>query len=92
VQAVLPVLSRIAAVYLAIPATSAPSERLFSEAGVLLDRRRARMLGSRARSILFLNQNIHLMGSFLAAPKPPTTVSEWMRMGLPPSTPGETKT
>jgi hypothetical protein len=44
-QSQLPVLSRMARIFLAIPATSTPSERVFSEAGNLITEKRARLSG-----------------------------------------------
>jgi hypothetical protein len=52
-----PVLSRLARIYLAVPATSTPSERLFSDAGNLLTAKRSRMDPELFKRIMFLKRN-----------------------------------
>jgi hypothetical protein len=49
-----PILSRMARDYLAIPATSAPSERLFSQAGRTISEQRNRLKGDTACALLCL--------------------------------------
>lgn len=44
--------------YLSIPATSVPSERLFSKAGQIANDRRNRLSGKNLNNILFLNSNM----------------------------------
>ena len=46
--------------YLAIPATSAPSERAFSTAGNLVTMRRCRLKPDLVQACVFLNENIGL--------------------------------
>lgn len=50
-----PQLSEIALKYLCIPASSVPSERLFSKAGILCNDRRNRLAPKKIDQILFLN-------------------------------------
>ncbi|CAG9788197.1 unnamed protein product [Diatraea saccharalis] len=50
-----PRLSKIAQKYLCIPASSVPSERLFSKAGILCNDRRNRLAPKKVDQILFLN-------------------------------------
>lgn len=52
-----PILSKLVKKYLCIPATSAPSERLFSISKILTQDRRATLHPSTLNSILFLNKN-----------------------------------
>lgn len=50
-----PSLSNIAIHYLAIPATSVPSERLFSKSGAIKTESRSRLTGKRLQTLLFLS-------------------------------------
>ena len=54
----LPNLGRLAKKFASIPATSTPSERLFSKAGELVSQRRANISDSHIDSVLFLNKNM----------------------------------
>jgi len=59
-----PVLSKLAQLYLCPPATSVPSERLFSSAGNLHDNKRNRILPSLTEDlILFIQNNFCLVGT-----------------------------
>jgi hypothetical protein len=51
-------LSSLARIVLCIPATSAPSERIFSVANLILSKNRARLDSETAGNIVFLNQSI----------------------------------
>ena len=53
----LPMMSRLAKSILTIPATSTPSERLFSKAGMLISKKRANLKPSKVDMMLFLNAN-----------------------------------
>ena len=50
-------LSRLARVYLCVPATSVPAERVFSTAGLVLNRLRSRLTPEHVDMLLFLNKN-----------------------------------
>jgi hypothetical protein len=52
------ILYKVALKYLSIPATSVPSERLFSQAGILLNQKRSKLTSEHTDMILFLNQNL----------------------------------
>ena len=52
-----PILAKMARIYLAIPATSISSERLFSDAGNLLSAKRSRIDSELFKRILFLKRN-----------------------------------
>lgn len=52
-----PRLAQLARKYLAIPATSVPSERAFSTAGLTITKQRARLSPENADKIIFLNKN-----------------------------------
>ena len=49
--------------YLGPPASSVPSERLFSTAGGVITERRARLLSDNAESLIFLKYNASLIKS-----------------------------
>jgi hypothetical protein len=53
-----PMLSSPARIVLCIPATSAPSERIFSVANLILSKNRARLDSETAGNIVFLKQSI----------------------------------
>ena len=52
-----PILAKLARIHLAIPATSTPSERLFSDAGNLLSTKRTKINSELFKSIMFLKRN-----------------------------------
>ena len=56
----LPMMSRLAKNILCVPATSTPSERLFSKAGLLINKKRASLKPSKVDMMLFLNFNYKL--------------------------------
>jgi hypothetical protein len=49
---------KLAVMYLSIPATSAPSERVFSTTGVTIAKDRARLKTDRANELVFLHNSI----------------------------------
>jgi hypothetical protein len=54
-QILIPHLAMVARRILVIPATSAPSERLFSAAGLTMAKDRARLLPANAETLIFLH-------------------------------------
>lgn len=54
-------LNKIAFKYLAVPATSVPSERMFSTSGYVLSSRRSRLLDDAVDQLCFLHQNKNLI-------------------------------
>jgi len=58
-----PILSELSRVYLAVAATSTPSERLFSDAGNLLTNKRTRTLPELFKRMIFLKRNINNLKS-----------------------------
>ena len=65
-----PCLSRLAKKYLAIPATSVPSERAFSTAGLTITKQRAALESATADAIIFLNKNLKTFPQGLATQMP----------------------
>jgi hypothetical protein len=55
-----PILAEMARVYLAVPASSAPSERVFSVASLVLTDRRRRLDDSKVARLMFLKRNMAL--------------------------------
>ena len=53
-----PLLSQYARRYLAIPASSAPTERLFSKAGQILTAKRVQLKPNKANMLVFLAENL----------------------------------
>lgn len=56
-----PNMSQMAKVYLSAPASTVYSERLFSEAGNVYEKKRSRLLPERAESLVFLHHNLPLI-------------------------------
>ena len=52
-----PTISKLAKKYLCIPASSTPSERIFSLTGTIVDKKRARLSADKVDMIVFLNKN-----------------------------------
>ena len=61
-----PRLACLAERYLAIQATSAPSERLFSAAGLTIAKDRARLLPNNAAMLIFLHDNLPIARAWRA--------------------------
>jgi hypothetical protein len=57
-----PILSKLARMYLAIPATSTPSERLFSEAGNVMTIKRTQLAHNTLENLVFCKKNWRLAG------------------------------
>ncbi|XP_041374435.1 E3 SUMO-protein ligase ZBED1-like [Gigantopelta aegis] len=57
-----PNVSAVARLYLAIPSTSVPSERIFSKAGLIISDRRCSLKPSVAEQLVFLNHNLKAKG------------------------------
>jgi len=53
-----PLLSKMAQRYLCIPATSVPSERVFSAAGHIVNQKRACLFPENVRMLVFLAENL----------------------------------
>jgi hypothetical protein len=67
-----PVTSRVWRKWLAVPASSAPCERLFSTAGNVYTKKRARLSDDAAEMIIFVHENMALVEDLLASlPKNP---------------------
>jgi len=61
-----PHLAKLALKYLSIPATSAPSERVFSTAGLTIAKDRARLEASRANELVFLHDSVPALKKYNA--------------------------
>ena len=57
-----PRLAVLARRYLSIPATSTPSERVFSVAGIVVDKRRCALSAEMINALVFLHRNWQLLG------------------------------
>jgi hypothetical protein len=54
-------LATVARQLLCIPATSAPSERLFSTAGLTVSKKRAHLNGGNTAALIFLHENLDIL-------------------------------
>ncbi|KAL0811965.1 hypothetical protein ABMA28_009363 [Loxostege sticticalis] len=56
-----PILSKVSAKYISTPASSIYSERLFSEAGLIYEKKRSRLNADRAEKMAFLHHNLPIL-------------------------------
>lgn len=56
-----PILAQLARIILAIPATSAPSERIFSVAGDILTKKRSSLSSFKLNYLIFIHENYKLL-------------------------------
>ena len=61
-----PILATLALRYLAIPATSAASERLWSVASQIITKTRTQLEGHVVADLMFLKENSHILGKHAA--------------------------
>ena len=66
-----PCLSILAKKFLAIPATSTSTERVFSIAGIVVDRKRCALTPEMVDALVFLHKNSYLLGLSEEAPSVP---------------------
>jgi hypothetical protein len=59
-----PYLARLAHFYLAVPATSAPSERILSRASIILTLKRANLKPNIAQRIMFIKENLGILDKY----------------------------
>ena len=58
-----PTLAKMARCYLCVPATSIPSERVFSTAGLVINDRRSSLSPENVDMLIFLSQNLRMIKS-----------------------------
>jgi hypothetical protein len=56
-----PYLARLARLYLAVPATSAPSEKIWSRASIILTLKRANFKAKVSQRIMFIKENLGIL-------------------------------
>ena len=59
-----PYLARLASLYLAVPATSAPSERIWSRASRILTLKRANLKEKVAQRMMFIKENLSVLHKY----------------------------
>ena len=67
-----PLLAELARTYLAVPATSVPSERAFSTTGMTVTKQRAALDSETVDALVFLNKNLRSNAPLLAKDVSPT--------------------
>lgn len=56
-----PILAKFAQIYLSAPCSSVYSDRLFSEAGLIYENKRNRLLPKNAENLVFIHHNLPLV-------------------------------